>query len=79
MSNLSAQDRPSQTLPLEIGWLFKRRDPTLNFEDDFSSAEGWRSTTVPSTVHQDLLAHDLISNPHVAQHEHDVQWVGQTD
>ena len=78
MGNPSALDRPSQTLPLETGWLFKQRDPTLSL-DDFSSAEGWRSATVPSTVHQDLLAHDLISNPHVAQHEHDVQWVGQTD
>ena len=79
MSDRSARDPSSLTQPLETGWLFKRHDPLLSFEDDFSSAKGWRSASVPGTVHQDLLAHDLIPDPHLAQHEHDVQWVGQTD
>lgn len=79
MSNRSAQDRPSQTQRLETGWQFKQRDPSQRLEDDFSSAERWRSATVPGTVHQDLLDHDLIPDPHLAQREHEVQWVGETD
>ena len=79
MIDPSAQDRPSQTQRLETGWLFKQRNPTLNVEDDFSSADGWLSATVPGTIHQDLLGHGLIPDPHLGQHEHQLQWVGEVD
>ena len=35
--------------------------------------------TVPGCVHTDLLAAGLIPDPYIADHEHQVQWIGQTD
>ncbi len=68
----------TRILPLSTDWVFKSRNPELPLENDFE-APGWRSASVPGTVHQDLLAHGLIPDPFRALNENAVQWVGETD
>jgi len=49
----------------------------------FRQCEGdsakWYTANVPGTVHTDLLAHGLISDPHYATNEDSVQWVEKMD
>jgi beta-mannosidase len=39
----------------------------------------WQPATVPGGVHTDLLALGKIPDPFVADHEKQVQWIGETD
>ena len=39
----------------------------------------WHHAQVPGSVHQDLLANQIIKNPFVGFNENKVQWVEQTD
>ena len=66
------------SLDLNSGWVFKNRNPELDLERDFESS-GWRTAQVPGTVHQDLMAHDLIPDPFLRLNENAAQWVGESD
>lgn len=39
----------------------------------------WNTAKVPGTVHTDLLNHDLIPDPFIAQNEREVQWIDKED
>jgi beta-mannosidase len=68
-----------ETIVLAQGWQFKQRDNQQTLESDFASSMGWKSAVVPGTVHQDLLAHEMIPDPFFGLNELEVQWVGETD
>jgi beta-mannosidase len=60
-------------------WQLKQRDPQQPIARDFEAAEGWIAATVPGTVHQDLLAANVIPDPYWGMNEKQVQWVGEVD
>lgn len=39
----------------------------------------WRVASVPGDVYSDLLTHNLIANPFIAENELNVQWVAEND
>lgn len=58
----------SERIRLDHGWMFSQ-----------AGSGKWMTATVPGTVHQDLLAHQLIPNPFWATNEQLVQWVENED
>ncbi len=58
----------SDVLTLHDGWEFRRVGETE-----------WLPAYVPGTVHQDLLAHDLLPDPFWGTNEAQVQWVELED
>jgi beta-mannosidase len=60
-------------------WSFKQRHPAQALADDFSTPDGWLAASVPSTIHQDLMAAGRIADPFIGLNERDVQWVGEVD
>ncbi|GGJ42259.1 glycoside hydrolase family 2 protein [Deinococcus roseus] len=67
------------SLTLHTHWEFKQRDPAAALQDDFRSHTGWNGATVPGTVQQDLLQHQLIVDPYYGLNEREVQWIGEAD
>lgn len=58
----------SEIVTLDKGWMFAR-----------SGTDQWLPATVPGTVHQDLLAHELLPNPFYGTNEQKIQWVENED
>ena len=58
----------SDTLRLDTGWEFAQ-----------AGTDKWLSATVPGTVHQDLIRHDLLPNPFYGTNEEKIQWVENED
>ena len=54
----------SEVMLLDTGWEFSQ-----------SGTEKWMSATVPGTVHQDLINHELLPNPFYGMNEEKIQWV----
>ena len=44
-----------------------------------SGSNDWLSATVPGTVHQDLLRHNLLPDPFYGTNEQKIQWVYNED
>lgn len=65
--NVRANDT-SETVLLNQGWMFSQ-----------SGTDKWMTATVPGTVHQDLLAHQLLPNPFFGTNEQKIQWVENED
>lgn len=53
----------------------------INSGWEFSEAHknSWRGATVPGTIHQDLISHDLLPNPFFGLNEEKIQWVENKD
>ena len=58
----------SEILILNQGWMFSQ-----------SGTDKWLPATVPGTVHQDLLNHQLLPNPFFGTNEKKIQWVENED
>ena len=71
--------RPAHHRLLQDGWQFREADPHHGDAANFSAVSGWRSATVPGSVHGDLLAQGAIPDPFVGRQESAVQWVGERD
>lgn len=65
--NVRANDT-SEIVLLNQGWMFSQ-----------SGTDKWMTATVPGTVHQDLLAHQLLPNPFFGTNEQKIQWVENED
>lgn len=64
----SSQHR--EVIPIDHDWLFKQQDGS-----DF--ARTFRPTAMfPTSIHLDLLAHDMMPDPFKGSKESEVQWVG---
>jgi len=57
-----------KTIELYSNWEFKKLNDSI-----------WNPATVPGNVHSDLLENNLIKNPFIANNEHDLQWISETD
>jgi len=55
-------------IPIESGWRFRQ-----------TGQQHWYDAQVPGTVHQDLLANQIIKDPHCRFNEEGVQWVEEKD
>ena len=58
----------SEVILLDTGWEFSQ-----------SGTEKWMPATVPGTVHQDLISHELLPNPFYGMNEKKIQWVENED
>lgn len=58
----------SDVVILDAGWEFSQ-----------AGTDKWMSATVPGTVHQDLLHHNLLPNPFYGTNEEKIQWVENED
>ncbi|MGP4039295.1 beta-mannosidase [Gracilibacillus sp. D59] len=56
-----------------------RKTSIQNWYFKTAGANEWRSATVPSCVHTDLLKHDIIPDPFVGKNELNLQWVDKQD
>lgn len=65
--NVRANDT-SEIVLLNQGWMFSQ-----------SGTDKWMTAIVPGTVHQDLLAHQLLPNPFFGTNEQKIQWVENED
>lgn len=57
-----------KTIRIDKGWKFRQ-----------SGTKKWHHATVPGTVHNDLMTHQLIENPQIGLNEDKVQWVEEKD
>lgn len=57
-----------EVMLLDTGWEFSQ-----------SGTEKWMPATVPGTVHQDLISHELLPNPFYGMNEKKIQWVENED
>ena len=47
---------------------------------EFNNADSqWLQAKVPGTIHQDLLAHQLIADPYLLNNEQQAQWPAQKE
>lgn len=58
----------SKMITLNDGWTFAQ-----------ANTDKWLAATVPGTVHQDLLRHQLLPNPFYGTNEKKIQWVENED
>ena len=54
-------------------------DISQNWEFSQAHKNEWRPATVPGTVHQDLINHNLLPNPFWGLNEEKIQWVENYD
>ena len=71
-------------VPLTGGWLIKQLDndqPDLAAltRDSASPDKTWLSARMPAQVHDVLVAHGLIADPHVGKNAAACAWVGEKD
>jgi beta-mannosidase len=64
---------------LEKDWEWKQRVEKESVEENLESQGGWTQTTIPTEIFKDLLDAKQIEDPHVDQHEKQIQWVGEVD
>ncbi|WP_293914352.1 hypothetical protein [Deinococcus sp.] len=77
MSQLSDLARHSTFV--HHGWQLRALTPGTDLQAALNEAAEWLEATVPGTVQQDLLRHDVIPDPYLGLNENEVQWVGETD
>ncbi|KAJ3412271.1 hypothetical protein HDV05_001030 [Chytridiales sp. JEL 0842] len=86
---------PVSTIPFSqtTQWSFKQRSTSLSLQQEISSSnaaldaakddilvKSWKPVaSVPSNVHLDLKALDLIPEPFENTNENDLQWIGERD
>ena len=58
----------SEIISLDDDWEFSR-----------AGADKWLPATVPGTVHQDLIRHNLLPDPFYGTNEEKIQWVENED
>lgn len=58
----------SEMISLNNGWTFSQ-----------AGTGQWRTATVPGTVHQDLINHQILPNPFYGTNEEKIQWVEEKD
>ncbi|WP_348697201.1 glycoside hydrolase family 2 protein [Duganella fentianensis] len=63
---------------LDRGWSFRLLPGDAQLVSH-PEAAGWKTATVPGTVHTDLFAHKLIPDPYVGAPEAGLQWIGLAD
>ena len=63
-----SKEQHTITSELSENWKFKNTKDTL-----------WLQTTVPGTVHTDLLKNNLIEDPFSGTHEDSLQWIGKNN
>ncbi|WP_157363888.1 beta-mannosidase [Alkaliflexus imshenetskii] len=61
-------DQTPVVIELNEGWTFAQ-----------SGTEHWMPASVPGTVHTDLMANEVIDDPHYRLNENDVQWIEKED
>ncbi len=69
---------------LRDGWRVRELDdpagsPAELMAEAEHGSKGWLETTMPAQVHEVLLAHGLIGDPHVGRNAADSAWVGERD
>jgi beta-mannosidase len=66
-------------LLLTTGWQLRQRDIHQPLDVDFATDRGWLPTTIPSSVHETLIAADKLQDPFVGLNEEGAQWIGEND
>ncbi len=64
----ACSDKNPSEISLADGWHFRQ-----------AGRETWLEASVPGTIHDDLLAHNLIPDPFIEKNEDLVQWVEKED
>jgi len=72
------------TMPLRDGWFIKQLDGdqpdvTALTREAASPGNAWLPARMPAQVHDVLLAHGKISDPHVGRNAAESAWVGEKD
>jgi hypothetical protein len=57
----------------------KNPDPVVLIREALRPASGWLEARMPAEVHDILLEHELISDPHIGKNAVDSAWVGEED
>lgn len=70
MTNVMAKENNQQMEKIYI---------TDNWQFSQAQKNDWKSASVPGTVHQDLLNHQLLPNPFYGLNENEIQWVENFD
>jgi beta-mannosidase len=68
----ACNNKVQKELPVEI-------EINSNWEFSQAGTGNWMPTTVPGTVHNDLLNNGVIDDPHYRMNENEVQWVEDED
>jgi len=73
-----------RSLPLREGWLVKqlatdRPDIAALSRELVRPETGWLAAKMPAEVHEILLAHGRIPDPHVGKNAAESAWVGESD
>src|SRR5258706_15306021 len=70
-----------QQIDLSSGWEWRLSDSNGNVRaDSISSIRKWQSSAhMPSVIQMELMAQDVIPDPHVGENERDIQWVSEAD
>lgn len=66
-------------IPLTDNWQLKERNPAQSLLSDGHGHQNWLPASVPGTVHEALLAANVIPDPFYGLNENKVQWVGERD
>jgi len=69
LGSCNTANAPFSVIELKNGWEFRRTDTDT----------AWYPATVPGTVHQDLLALELIPDPFKGLNDEKVQWIENSD
>lgn len=72
-------NRALHTRKLHAGWVYRAGLPGRSARENLAEGDDWRPATVPGTVYQDLIAQQVIPDPHFGTHEDEVQWVADKD
>ncbi len=81
----TAQDQGKRLfIPLKEGWHIKQMDADnpdvrLLTEEASSPGRGWLPASMPAQVHDILLEHKLIPDPHFGKNAAQSAWVGEKD
>lgn len=79
----AAQTPARQSRPLRQGWLVRQLDGPVSITSLTLAAarpdSAWLTATMPAQVHDVLLAHGLIPDPHVGKNAARSAWVGDKD
>jgi len=81
---LQGQAAPRRRVVLKDGWCVKQLETDRPAVDDLTRslgdpADGWMNATMPAQVHDVLLAHGRIADPHIGRNAMDCAWVGEKD
>jgi beta-mannosidase len=69
---------PAGAVPLQAQWSFRLLPGNAQLAAHPEAGQ-WRPAAVPGSVHTDLLANGVISDPHAGAPEAGLQWIGLAD